>query len=897
VTRRLLLWLVFGAATWLLASHVPDLIALASTMRTGLPAWIAAATALQVAYYACYVATFRQSFVAVGVVRPYREYVPAVLGSLFANVVVPAAGTAGPALVVDDSSQHGASVARSTAGVVVSELADFSGFAIIVFGGLIYLAILRRLTSYELVAAGLLLVLVLAFVAVLLLGVLHPAALLRTLTALQSLVTRLRRVVRRAQAETDSDWASRQAAEFSEAAGLVAAHPRELARAWAFSLLGHTADLVSLGCLALAFGWRSPGSIIAAYAVGVLLWVISIVPQGIGVVEGAMTLVFVSFGAPAATAAAITLAFRGLSFWLPFAIGGVLLRRVESFRTHRDEASGKLAVFVGGLLVAAAGAVNILAGLRPSSRFAEHLPAHLPLVVSAGHLSAVIVGVALLFTARGMWRRSRMAWLVTVVTLLVSSAVHVIHGHLYQLSIVNTALALWLVTERQEFHARSDAPSVAQGIRVLLGAFGITLGYGTLGFYLLDRHFSVNFGLIDAIRQTVVMFTQFTNPGLQPITGFGRYFAVSIYAVAAVSFAYALLMLLRPVLVRRHPSAEERARAEAIVAEWGRSSLARVTLLPDKIFWFSPGGSVVSYVVRNNVAAALGDPIGPPEDLRATVEEFSARCRRNGWLPAFYQTLPDSVEAYQETGFELVRIGHEAVVHLADFTLAGKSHKSMRNRMHSLEEAGYSAEVLQAPQPPWIMRELRSVSDAWLSEKGGVESRYSLGWFDQTYIENCDVMAVRGASGAIEAFANLIPEYRLNEATIDLMRHLPNAPSGMMDYLFVKLIEWAREAGYDTFNLGLSTFAGVGDQPRDPAVEKAMRFAYLHLNAFYSFTGLHEYKEKFDPEWQPRYLAYPDAASLPRVLWALISANTGESTILLQLTSSLRASRASRQAE
>lgn len=888
MSRRIVFWVVLAAAAWVLATHVPDVLNLAATIRSGSIVWISVAALLQVGYYLCYVATFREAFRASGIKRTLRNLAPVVFGSIFVNVVAPSGGTAGPALVVDDAVRRGESGARATTAMVLTDLADFAGFGVIMIGGLLYLGILHRLTGYEIVAAAVFVGLVAALGGALIAGAVRPRLLERllglaedTLIWLRGTAQRLTRGTRPALSRTG--WAERTAGEFAETARAVAGRPSGLARAWGVALLGHTVDLVSLFAIGYAFGWRSPGSIVAAYAVGVLLWIVSIVPQGIGVVEATMALVLTSFGAAAGPATAIALTFRGLSFWLPFAIGGLLLRRVESFRSHHDESTGRLTVAVAGLLVSLAGIANILIALRPHShaaaRVASRIPAAMPLQVQTGHLAAALTGAALLLTARALWRRKRAAWMLTVGLLSVSALTHMFHGRTYSIAIASAAVAVWLVSERAEFHARSDAPSIRQGLRTLAAAFALTLAYGTLGFFLLDRHFSVNFGLGAAVRQTVVMFTQFTNPGLEPTTGFGRYFAGSIYAVAALSFAYALVMLLRPVLVRRPSSAEELARATAIVKEWGRSALARTAVMPDKVFWFSEGGSFIAYVVRGGVAVTLGDPIGPPEDLGASVVAFRALAETNGWIPAFYQTLPEGIDAYKAAGFELVRIGHEAVVNVHEFSLAGKSHKTIRNRVNRLEQDGYRAQLLPAPQSPEAMRELRAVSDAWLAETKGTEKRFSLGWFDDDYIRGCDVMAVVGPLGDIEAFANLMPEYRLNEGTIDLMRHLPDAPSGTMDFLFVRLIEWCRDHGYESFNLGLSALAGIGEEADDPVVEKAMRLAYLYANSFYSFTGLHEYKDKFDPEWQPRYLVYPDTAALPRIVWAVVIANSGDSPV------------------
>ena len=190
------------------------------------------------------------------------------------------------------------------------------------------------------------------------------------------------------------------------------------------------------------------------------------------------------------------------------------------------------------------------------------LEAYSPLGVRhGGRLTAVLAGFALILLAQGLWRRKRMAWLATLVVLLVSAVSHLIKGLDYEETLMALGLAVWLVVLRDHFHARSDRPSVQQGLRTLALAFVFTLGYGVLGFYLLDRHYTVNFGFWDALRQTVVMFTQFYDPGLEPVTGFGRYFADSIYIVGFVTFGYALWMLLRPVFVRDPATPEQRLRA------------------------------------------------------------------------------------------------------------------------------------------------------------------------------------------------------------------------------------------------------------------------------------------------------------------------------------------------
>ena len=142
-----------------------------------------------------------------------------------------------------------------------------------------------------------------------------------------------------------------------------------------------------------------------------------------------------------------------------------------------------------------------------------------------------------------------------------------------------------------------------------------------------------------------------------------------------------------------------------------------------------------------------------------------------------------------------------------------------------------------------ILSELREISDEWLTMMHGSEKRFSLGWFDDDYICNSLIAAIHDPQGWITAFANILPEYQRNEVGVDLMRRRREVEPGTMDFLFVSLFQWAREQGYATFNLGLSSLSGVGEHPGDPAAEKILHFVYEHVDQFYNFKGLARVQE------------------------------------------------------
>ena len=877
--RRWLFWILAVAFLWLVLSRFTELKSLLTTLAQGQWQWVLAAAGLQAAYYFLYAVLYRSAFDTIDIPSKVRDLLPVVLASMFVTLATPTGGAGGAALFVDDATRRGHPAARAALGSLLTAIADLCAFLLVLVAGMGFLLARHDLQGYEVLGAGVLLLLAGALSGLLALSLWRPAWVQRLLNLVQRTANHIATRIKR-PALLAEGWAEQNAAEFREAATAVAAHPGRLARTVVIAFGMHVVDLITLQALFFAFHQRvGLGVLVAGYAMGTLFWLVAITPHGVGVVEGVMALVFASLGVPAARATVITLAYRGLSLWLPVVVGIVVLRRVRTFNAGERSRAEVSSVHAVAVLTGLMGIVNVLSALTPSLRSRLALLArYSPLEVRhGGHLAAALAGFALLVLARGLWRRKRAAWWLTEVVLAVSIASHLLKGLDYEEALLAAALAVRLGFLRAEFHARSDRPSALQGMRALLASTFFTLGYGVLGFYLLDRHFRVSFGWVAALKQTVIMFTQFYDPGLEPLSAFGRSFADSIYVVGAGTLGYALLMLLRPILVRQPASAAERARAQAIVEVHGRTSLARCALFNDKEYFFSAGGSLIAYVAKGGIALALGDPIGPSEDVAAAISGFQDLCTRNDWQPAFYQTLPDHLMLYQAAGLDTLGIGQEAIVHLATFTLSGNANKALRAAFSRHTREGYRAELHKPPLDDALLQELRTISDEWLSTMGESEMQFSLGWFEDDYIRNSPVMAVHTAGGLITAFANITPEYQRNEATIDLMRHRRDVEWGTMDFLFVGLFQWASRQGYDTFNLGLSGLAGVGESPGASPIERALRYISQHASRFYNFQGLHQFKDKFHPEWSPRYLIYPGAASLPLVGSALVRAHSGDS--------------------
>jgi phosphatidylglycerol lysyltransferase len=295
---------------------------------------------------------------------------------------------------------------------------------------------------------------------------------------------------------------------------------------------------------------------------------------------------------------------------------------------------------------------------------------------------------------------------------------------------------------------------------------------------------------------------------------------------------------------------------------------AQLALLGDKDFLFAGGADdgFVMYGVQGRSFVAMGDPVARSEE---TVSELIWRFKeladaRDG-TPVFYQITRDHLPLYVDAGFALLKIGEEAWVDLDRFTLQGGQGRKLRQSKSRAENGGASFELVPAGPPvEAILPELRAVSHAWLGEKGR-EKGFSLGFWTDAYMRRCDQAVVRHA-GRIVAFVNVWRSADCNEFSIDLMRQAPDAPGGVMDLLFIGLMNRAKEEGFRWFGLGMAPLSGLPRHHLASLWSRLGALMYRRGDRFYNFEGLRAFKEKFRPEWRPRYLAYPGALGLPQIL-------------------------------
>lgn len=306
---------------------------------------------------------------------------------------------------------------------------------------------------------------------------------------------------------------------------------------------------------------------------------------------------------------------------------------------------------------------------------------------------------------------------------------------------------------------------------------------------------------------------------------------------------------------RREPKdvEDDLARAVSLLSTQPNASAGLVRLGDKGILFSDCGQGFIMYARRGRSLIALFDPVGPKHLWAPLVEKFIGEARRSRSRPVFYQVSAEFLPVAVETRLQALKLGEQAVIDLSRFTLAGGDWLKLRRSINRAERDGLCFEYLPADAVPAVLDELQSVSDTWLSAHQAAEKGFSLGTFDRAYLASGPVALIR-LDGRIVAFASLMTTSSDGDAFIDLMRHVAGVHRGMMDLLFVKIMETLKAQGFATLNLGMAPLAGLSGNRRAPAWNHVARQIFEHGERFYNFRGVRAFKEKFDPDWQPRYL-------------------------------------------
>lgn len=302
-------------------------------------------------------------------------------------------------------------------------------------------------------------------------------------------------------------------------------------------------------------------------------------------------------------------------------------------------------------------------------------------------------------------------------------------------------------------------------------------------------------------------------------------------------------------------SEEQRAQ---IIDMFGGNFVSHLHYSTDKLYFINQDeDAFIMFQTHYDTIFVLGDPIGNKQSFRDLLYDFYSQANYYGYEIIFYQVKPDYLPLYHDFGNIFFKLGEEAVISLKDFTISGKKKRAFRATVNKFESQGYFYEIVYPPFSSDFVNRLQSVSDEWLD--GRSEMNFSVGSFNEYYLNKAPVGVIRNEEDII-GFVSFMPTNYNHSISVDMIRWKENEFQ-MMDGLYLNTMLSIKEQ-YDNFNMGMAPLSNVGSHKYAFYRERFAGRIFETISHIYSFKGLRDYKEKFNPKWQPRYLVYKKGNSL-----------------------------------
>ncbi|WP_300262303.1 bifunctional lysylphosphatidylglycerol flippase/synthetase MprF [Clostridium sp.] len=579
------------------------------------------------------------------------------------------------------------------------------------------------------------------------------------------------------------------------------------------------------------------------YIEAAVIGIISMIPGGIGTFDLSFMNGLEGVGIPIEQTLLVIILYR-ISYFIVPALIGVLLfvhdfggKINKKFNGLPYEIVSKVAYKIMVSLVFISGAIMVLSNIAPQYllkiKLLKEILGKQVLGLSIG--MSVLLGFLIMLAALMMKYRAKSIYKASIILLILGIILSLTNGiNPYELVFL-VIVAYLLYLSKRMFYRDSFVVSCKN---TLIDS-GILIASFSIYFFIL-----ITFG------------KHIKYVGIVHKMPYKMAYKFGFIAFALVTIIYVTIYFLnirRKIPVKTFDECRE--YVENIIEEYKGDSLTHLVFLNDKYVYLNEDKDIfIQYEVYGDKLFVLGNPVGNSENLFKEIEKFCEYADNYGYTPVFYQVNEEMISYLHSNGYDFMKIGEEAKVDVKEFKVVGNKMKSLKTSRSKVTKEGYTFHIVEPPFSKEFLDSLREISDEWLD--GRKEKGFSVGFFDEDYLNKAPIAILKDAEGEIKAFANIMYMYDNESFSVDLMRFSKNTPRGVMDFMFISLIEYGKEKGYKIFNMGMAPLANVGLSKYAFWNEKLALQFYENGQSLYSFKGLRRFKEKFCHNWEYKYIAY-----------------------------------------
>ena len=530
------------------------------------------------------------------------------------------------------------------------------------------------------------------------------------------------------------------------------------------------------------------------------------------------------------------------------------------------------------LLTALIGLSDILSIFRPDLVHRLHKINYLVpgTLTNVTRSADVLIGLMLLMLAHGLRRRKRRAWQAVAALLAFDIAIHFIHSMRILTTVVAIVVLIALLYFRDEFYAEGDPRTRWRALWVFGGLIVANVVIG-LAYILLARGLAEDYSLGQRVEEVITGLVGVSGPVQWAPEGRGDLFNIFTSALGLFTLLATAYLFLRPAEPRARLGGADAGRVRELLARQGdRDSLGYFALRDDKsVIWSPTGKACICYRVVSGVMLASGDPIGDPEAWPGAIGPFLDEAARHAWAPAVMGCSELGAEVWcREGGLTALELGDEAIVNTADFSLAGRSMRNVRQMVNRVAKHGYIAEVRRVGDiPQQDLDAIVRAADSWRGSQTERGFSMALGRIGAPGDDDC-VLATATEDGVVRAVLQLVP-WGADGLSLDLMRRDKGAQPGLNDFLIVETIKAAPGLGVKRISLNFAVFRAAlerGERIGAGPVLRAWRSVLIFMSKWFQIESLYKFNAKFCPVWQPRFFVFPSTKDAPRIALAALEA-------------------------
>ncbi|MBB4685228.1 bifunctional lysylphosphatidylglycerol flippase/synthetase MprF [Amycolatopsis jiangsuensis] len=317
------------------------------------------------------------------------------------------------------------------------------------------------------------------------------------------------------------------------------------------------------------------------------------------------------------------------------------------------------------------------------------------------------------------------------------------------------------------------------------------------------------------------------------------------------------------------------AFARLLLGRNGGSTISWMTTWPQNAYFVaSDGASYLAYQRHAGAAVALGDPVAPDGSGERTLREFAAMCEDTGLVPCVFSATSATVAVTRELGWQHVQVAEDTLVDLENLQFRGKAWQDVRTALNRAKKDGIEFRLVRlAEEPRSIRSQVRELSKEWLGDKGLPEMGFTLGGVDEAMDPATRVGLAVDGEGVVHGVTSWLPVHTGEGAvggwTLDVMRRRGDGFRPVMEFLIASACLAFRREGAKFVSLSGAPLVRSRECAPGRAVDRMLDKVGALMEPYYGFRSLHAFKAKFQPRHEPMYLAFRDAADLPRIGVAL----------------------------